>query len=232
MSPGESNAVAGVIAIDGPAAGGKTTLARLLAEATGLAYLDTGAFYRAAALAVLREGVSCEHETAAAQVVERAAITQAEGRTRLDGEDVEEEIRTRAVTAASSRVATLPAVRRILVERQRKWVAERGGSAVVEGRDIGSVVFPDAAVKIFLTADGDERTRRRAGEMKIPGEADEVAESLARRDRRDVSRTVSPLRTMPDAMVIDTTSLGPEQVAAMVLEVMAAGGPVGSKGRS
>ncbi len=222
MSPREREPGRGVIAIDGPAASGKSTLARLLAGQLGLAHLDTGAFYRAAALATIRAGVDCDNEVAVTKVVSEAVIAQEEGRTRLDGEDVETEIRTPAVTAVASRVAALRAVRRILVERQRIWVAERSGAAVVEGRDIGSVVFPAAAVKVFLTAAGEERTRRRAEEMGEVERAEEVRESLVRRDRQDTARTASPLRRMPDAVVIDTTSLGPEQVAAEVLRMVAA----------
>ena len=217
-----------MIAIDGPAASGKSTLARRLAGELGLVYLDTGAFYRAAALAALRAGVDLDEEPAVMEVVGGAAIEQEEGRTRLDGEDVEAEIRTPAVTRAASRVAALGGVRWVLVDRQRRWVEERGGSAVVEGRDIGSVVFPDAPVKVYLVASSNERTRRRAAESGVFGTA-EVGEDLARRDRRDTIRAVSPLRRMPDASVIDTTSLSPEEAAAAVLERVVAN-PSGKPG--
>ena len=141
---------------------------------------------------------------------------------------METTIRTPAVTAASSRVAAVGEVRRILVDRQRSWVAERGGAAVVEGRDIGSVVFPDAELKIYVTADAEERTRRRAGEIAGADHSAEVAEQLARRDRQDTARVASPLRRVPDAMVIDTTTLSPEQVAAKVLDRLGQG-PLGSR---
>ena len=222
VSIGQDGGWRGVVAIDGPSAGGKSTLARRVASELGLACLDTGAFYRAAALAVLRSGVDPENETAVVEVVRRASIGQGEGRTCLDDQDVETEIRTPRVTEAASRVAALPGVRKILVERQRLWVRERGGSAVVEGRDIGSVVFPDAPVKIYLTASSDERARRRTAELASAPDAGQVAESLARRDEKDAARAVSPLRRMPDAVVLDTTALSPDQAAAQVMKMIAA----------
>ena len=212
----------GVIAIDGPAASGKSTLARRVAAELGLPYLDTGAFYRAAALAALRAGADCDREAATTAVICRATIAYRDGRTWLDEEDVEREIRTQRVSEAASRVAGLPGVRRLLVERQRRWVEDRGGSAVVEGRDIGSVVFPEAPVKVYLTAASGERTRRRAAEMTGVAGVEEVGASLARRDEQDTGRAVSPLRRMPDAVVIDTTSLGPDEAAAEVLRLVGA----------
>ncbi len=212
----------GVVAIDGPAASGKSTLARRLARELGLAWLDTGAFYRAAALAVLRAGTDFDDEDGAVEAVGGRAIAQEEGRTLLDGEDVEAEIRTPRVTEAASKVAVLPGVRRILVRMQRRWVEERGGSAVVEGRDIGSVVFPDAPVKVYLTADSAERARRRVAELGDVPEGAAVQESLARRDRTDATRTASPLRLMPDAVAIDTTALSPEEAVAEVLGLVRA----------
>ena len=212
----------GVIAIDGPAASGKSTLARRLAQELGLAWLDTGAFYRAAALAVLRAGADFEDDEGVVEVVRRRAISQEGGRTLLDGEDVETEIRTSRVTVAASQVAVLPGVRRILVQMQRRWVEERGGSAVVEGRDIGSVVFPDAPVKVYLTADSDERARRRLAELDEAPEASEVQEGLALRDRQDATRTASPLRRTPDAVEIDTTALSPDEAVVQVLGLVRA----------
>jgi cytidylate kinase len=211
----------GVIAVDGPAASGKSTLARRVAEELGISYLDTGAFYRAAALAVLRAGADFEDESVAVETVRRAVITQDEGRTWLDGEEVESQIRSRWVTEAASKVATLPGVRQLLVQLQRNWVEDRGGSAVVEGRDIGSVVFPDASLKVFLTADPRERTRRRLAEMTGSAEV-EIGQSLARRDEKDTTRAASPLRRMPEAVEIDTTSLSPEAAALKVLKAFRA----------
>ena len=210
----------GVIAIDGPAASGKSTLARRLAEELELVCLDTGAFYRAAALAVLRAGADSEDESV--EVVRRAVIAQEGGRTRLDDRDVETEIRTPRVTEAASKVAALPRVREILVERQRRWVQERGGSAVVEGRDIGAVVFPDALVKVYLTAASDERARRRRAELENAPEAGIVEESLTRRDEKDSTRTASPLRRAPGAVEINTTALSPDEAVTRVLEMVRA----------
>ncbi|MDE0132044.1 MAG: (d)CMP kinase [bacterium] len=212
----------GVIAIDGPAASGKSTLARRLSEELGLAWLDTGAFYRAAALAVLRAGGDLDDEKGAVGVVGRRVISQDGGRTFLDGEDVETEIRTPRVTEAASKVAVLPGVRDIMVQSQRRWVEERGGSAVVEGRDIGSVVFPDAPLKVFLTADSDERARRRLAELGHAPEASAVQESLTRRDRKDATRATSPMRRMPDAVEINTTDLGPDEAVGRVLGLVRA----------
>ena len=212
----------GVIAIDGPAASGKSTLARRLAEELGLAWLDTGGFYRAAALAALRAGADLGDEEGAVEVVGPSVISQEGGRTLLDGEDVETEIRTPRVTEAASKVAVLPGVRRIMVQMQRRWVEERGGSAVVEGRDIGSVVFPDAPVKVFLTADSDERARRRLAELGDAPAASAVQESLTRRDRTDATRTASPMRRVPDAVEINTTTLSPDEAVGRVLGLVRA----------
>lgn len=216
MSPGTDRCW-GVIAIDGPAASGKSTLARRLAAELGLSWLDTGAFYRAVALAVLRAGVDLDDEERAVEVVRRRVISQEGGRTFLDGDDVEAEIRTPRVTEAASRVAVLPGVREVMVQSQRRWVEERGGSAVVEGRDIGSVVFPEAPLKIYLTADSDERARRRLADSSDAPEAAAVQESLARRDRQDATRIASPMRRMPDAVEINTTALSPHEALDQVL---------------
>lgn len=217
----------GVIAIDGPAASGKSTLARRLAREVGLDWLDTGAFYRAAALAALRAGADFDDEKRVVEVVRRRVISQEGGRTALDGEEVEAEIRTPRVTEAASRVAVLPGVREIMVQSQRRWVEERGGSAVVEGRDIGSVVFPDAPVKVFLTADSGERALRRLAELGDSPETSAVQESLARRDRTDATREASPMRRMPDAVGINTTDLSPDEALERVLGLVRATGLTG-----
>ena len=164
-----------VIAIDGPAGSGKSTAARGVARALGLGTLDTGAMYRAVTLAVMEAGVDVEDGDTAAAVATRAHVEVEEGKVHLDGRDVSDEIRGPEVTAAVSTVSAHPAVRRILVERQRDWIREHGGG-VVEGRDIGTIVFPDAPVKVFLTARDDVRAARRR--------RDEEAAAARRRGRR------------------------------------------------
>lgn len=207
-----------VVAIDGPGGVGKSTVSRRVAAALGLAHLDTGAFYRAATLAVLAAGVDPAAVAEVEPVVAEVSIGQTEGRTWLDGREVSDEIRSDAVTAAVSKVAAHPPVRERMVDAQRAWVAARGGRAVVEGRDIGTVVFPDARLKVFLDADPEVRARRRSGETG--GATPAVAEALRRRDRLDSTRGVSPLRVADDAVVIDTTDLGIDEVVGMVLELL------------
>ncbi len=195
-----------VVAIDGPSGAGKSTVARQVAVELGLEVLDTGAMYRAVTLAVLETGVEPTASDACAAVAANARIEQRGAQTLLDGRDVSVEIRAPAVNAAVSVVSAHPAVRRILVDYQRAWVAARGGG-VVEGRDIGTVVFPDAVVKVFLTASADERARRRRDEddpaAAVSVEA--VREDLGRRDYLDSTRAASPLVAAPDAIRIDTT---------------------------
>lgn len=207
-----------VIAIDGPGGSGKSTLAASLAARLGVERLDTGAMYRAVALAALRAGVAPGDAGAVAELAGRVDMEVHGSLVRLDGEDVSEAIRTPEVTAAASAVAVHPAVRAELVARQRAWVKARPG-AVVEGRDIGSVVCPDADLKVYLTADAGERARRRALEMEEPGD---VAADLAMRDRTDETRTASPLDVAPDAVVLDTTGLTLEAVLEQVLGLLAA----------
>jgi len=195
-----------VVAIDGPSGSGKSTVARGVADALGLDVLDTGAMYRAVTHAVLERVVDPRDAAACAQVAREANI-DAGTRVHLDGTDVTSAIRGPDVTAAVSTVSAHPEVRSVLVDRQRAWVDARDGG-VVEGRDIGTVVFPDATVKVFLTASDDERARRRhrdeyAAERQV--EVDAVREDLARRDREDSTRQISPLRAAPDAEAIDTT---------------------------
>jgi cytidylate kinase len=191
-----------VIAIDGPAGSGKSTVAREVARRLGLDWLDTGAMYRAVALAALRRGIDPADAEAVARLAASVAIEVGE-RVHLDGEDVTAAIRGPEVDRAVSVVAANPAVRAEMVRRQRAWAAARGGG-VVEGRDIGSVVFPDAALKVYLTASGEERARRRAAQLG-GRDAGEVAADIARRDRLDAGRAASPLTVPPDAVVIDTT---------------------------
>jgi cytidylate kinase len=207
-----------VVAIDGPGGSGKSTVARRVSELLGWPHLDTGAYYRAAALAVLRAGVDPDDPAAVAAEVGRHEYRQVDGRMLLDGEDVTREIRERHVTGVVSRIAAVPEVRRIMVDLQRRWVAENGGNAVVEGRDIGSVVFPDSPVKVHLTADPSTRAARRAAQMGI-GPAEAEAE-LTARDRIDSTRDVAPLEVAEGAEIVDTTHLGVDQVVSRVLDLV------------
>lgn len=180
-------------------------MARLVAGKMHLPHLDTGGFYRAATLVALRENVDPEDSAAIVAALEGVEISSRDGLTVVGDEVVEGAIRDREVTAAVSVVSAHPAVREILVEKQRRWVADRGGSAVVEGRDIGTVVFPDAPVKIFLTADEEVRARRRAKERGEDPSAH--LDAIRRRDAIDGSRRVSPMTAADDAVVVDTTDM-------------------------
>ena len=207
-----------VVAIDGPSGAGKSTVARGVATALGLAVLDTGAMYRAVTFAALDRDVPLADETACATLAEDLDI-EVNDRIRVDGCDVTVEIRGPEVTTAVSVVSAHPAVRRELVRRQREWVALHGGG-VVEGRDIGTVVFPDAPVKVFLTASDDERARRRQHDEEGASRAvglEQVRESLTVRDRLDSTRTTSPLQQAEDALVIDTTTMTADEAIAQVV---------------
>jgi len=199
-----------VIAIDGPAGSGKSTIARAVADRLGLEYLDTGAMYRSVTFAALGRGIDPADDEAVAALAPTLAI-EVTGRVSVDGEDATAAIRGPEVTRAVSAVAANPAVRAELVRRQRAWVAERGGG-VLEGRDIGTVVFPDAELKVYLIADVGERLRRRAVEA-----GEDVARDIARRDRVDSSRAVSPLHAADDAIVIDTTGRDVDDIVEEVL---------------
>lgn len=208
-----------VIAIDGSAGSGKSTVARAVANALHRPVLDTGAMYRAVTFAVLEAGVDPADGEGCAAVARRAGIEVEEGVTKVDGRDVSAEIRGPDVTAAVSEVSAHPGVRQILVERQRDWV-ERHDGGVVEGRDIGTVVFPDATVKVFLVADVAERARRRQRDEHAADRAvavDEVQDALARRDRYDSGRKVSPQRAADDALEIDTTSRTVADITAEIV---------------
>ena len=205
-----------VVAIDGPGGSGKTSVARAVAMALELPHLDTGAYYRAATVAVLRAGVEPTDEPSVVSVVARASLGYDRGRMTLDGDDVSAEIRAGTTTSSVSAVSAIPAVRSHLVDAQRQWVGDRGGSAVVEGRDIGTVVFPHANLKLFLTARPEVRAARRAAEVGI--DAVEAVESdLLRRDRLDTGRESSPLKKADDAVEIDTSELGIDEVIARIL---------------
>jgi len=208
-----------VVAIDGPSGSGKSTVAREVAAALGLPVLDTGAMYRAVTLAVLESGAPLTDAEFAADVARRSTIAVEEGRTTLDGRDVSNAIRTPEVTGAVSVVSAHPAVRAVLVERQRAWVETHGGG-VVEGRDIGTVVFPDSRVKVFLVASEDERARRRQRDEAAAARdtpVDDVKTELGRRDAIDRGRATSPLRAADDATVVDTTGRDVDTVVAEIL---------------
>lgn len=202
-----------VIAIDGPAGSGKSTISQLVADRVGLAKLDTGAMYRAVTCAVLRSGGDPADADAAAAAAEAADIEIGE-RVVIDGVDVTSEIRQPAVSDNVSIVAAHPGVRRVLVRLQRSWLAANGGG-VVEGRDIGTVVVPDAPLKIYLTASPEVRARRRAGEGAFDLAA--AAANIAERDRIDMSREHSPLRPAADAIEVDTSELTIDEVVEVIV---------------
>jgi cytidylate kinase len=208
-----------VIAIDGPSGSGKSTVARRVASELVLPVLDTGAMYRAITLAVLDAGIPLDDGPTSAALARNAEITVENGRTTLDGRDVSAEIRGPTVTGAVSTVSAHPEVRAILVDRQRAWV-DRHGGGVVEGRDIGTVVFPDATVKVYLVASDDERARRRQRDEAAAARSvavDEVKAALDRRDAIDSGRAVSPLRAADDAAVIDTTNLDVDAIVGDIV---------------
>jgi cytidylate kinase len=215
-----------IIAIDGPAASGKSTLGRLLARALNLLYIDTGSMYRAVALAVIQGRLDPSETKAIETLAENVDVDLAGAadhlRVLLNGNDVTEAIRTDEVTEMSSIVSTIGGVRRAMVARQRE-MGRRG--AVLNGRDIGTVVFPNANVKFFLTAGADERARRRFREEQPQNAAVSLSETyteIVERDRRDSTRTDSPLKIAEDAVVIDSSGLSIEQVLQKMLEVVAA----------
>ena len=211
-----------IIAIDGPSGAGKSTLAKRLAKELNFIYLDTGAMYRALALKVLREGVDLADDARLAELIRGTEIDLAEKEgwlvVLLDGRDVASEIRTPEVSQMASKVSALRIVRERMLELQRAM--GRRGSVVAEGRDIGTVIFPQAEVKIFLDASVRERARRRCDEIKAAGRAVDLAETLREieeRDRRDSEREIAPLRKADDALMIDSSSVNAEAVAARVL---------------
>jgi cytidylate kinase len=202
-----------IITIDGPAGAGKSSAAKALARRLGFEFLDTGAMYRAVSLACLRAGIDIHDEPALTGLLSRFRLDMPPGRVVLNGEDVTQAIRTADVTALSGRVAAIAMVRRQLVPLQRAFAAER--NVISEGRDQGTVVFPDARCKFFLVADPSERARRRQQELAARGENmawEEILGAQEERDRRDASRDVGPMVPAADAIQIDSTGLSLDQV--------------------
>jgi cytidylate kinase len=217
-----------VVAIDGPAGAGKSTVTKLVAERLGYLLVDTGALYRTIALAAERRGVAWDDapavEALARALVEQRAVELAQGgggrmQVLLNGEDVSDSIRTQSIGQGASKVSALPGVRAALLDLQRN--AGKQGGVVLEGRDIGTVVFPDAEAKFYLTATVDVRAERRHAELRAKGERAEFAEvrdEVIERDRRDSTRPVAPLRQAPDAVVVDSSGLSVAQVVDAIVE--------------
>ena len=205
-----------VIAIDGPAGAGKSTVARQVAERTGLPFLDTGAMYRCVALTVLRRGIDPADTESVERIAASLDIRVNDGLTLMDGENVSSEIRTPRVNSVVSTIATNSGVRTVMRLAQRRWAEEVGGG-VVEGRDIGTVVFPDAVLKIFLTASPVVRARRRVAESG--GDVEDVARSIAERDRIDSTRADSPLRPAEGAHLVDSSDRSVEQVVNEIVSL-------------
>lgn len=211
-----------IIAIDGPSGAGKGTVARAVAARLGYRHVDTGAMYRALAWLALHDGVALADEAAVAALGERAHFDLEDGRIVIDGHDVRAAIRTPEIDKAATVVARHPDVRRVLVARQRAYGA--AGGVVMEGRDIGTVVFPDADVKVYLDASPEERARRRAADpahtISQSGQLAEVATALAERDKSDSTRAASPLARAADAVLIDTTGIAVDRVIEQVLALV------------
>ena len=210
-----------IIAIDGPSGVGKGTVSRALARALDYTHVDTGAMYRAVGWAADQRGLSLTDEDAVSALAATLQLTVEDGLVVADGTDISRAVRTPDIDKAATAVARMPKVREILVDRQRALA--RGRGVVMEGRDIGTVVFPDADVKIYLDASPEERARRRAADPAHGGGPQElaaVATALAARDKIDSTRSVSPLMVAPDAIVVDTTDIPVDAVVARVLEMV------------
>ena len=208
-----------VIAIDGPSASGKGTVAARVAEALGMDYLDSGALYRLTALAAQTQGVAWDDEAALETIAAQLPVAFVAGSILLNGEDVSATIRQEAIGMGASQVAKWPAVRAALLERQRAFAGERG--LVADGRDMGSVVFPDAKLKVFLTASAEERARRRALQLNIDLNSaayQAIVDDIKQRDWNDSQRAVAPLQQLPDAHLLDTTELSIENAVKKVLD--------------
>lgn len=213
-----------VVAIDGPSGVGKSTVARAVAAALGIPHLDTGTYYRIATLVCLGAGFDPADGPGVLAALRGVQIDFGPaGRVLLDGADVSERLRAPDVTAAVSLVSAHPEVRTALVGMQRAWVASHNGEAVVEGRDIGTVVFPDAAVKVFLTADVSVRAGRRVRDAEAAGtNLDDLTQQITRRDHLDSSRAASPLRPAADAVIIDTSDVAASEVVHRILDMVGA----------
>lgn len=212
-----------VVAIDGPAGAGKSTVARGLAARLGYVYIDTGAMYRAIALWAKQLGIGLDEVHKLERLAQEASIAFSPGssRTLLNSEDVSDAIREPGMDLAASKVSTIPGVRRALVDKQREMAAET--SVIMEGRDIGTVVFPDAEVKIYLDANPDVRAGRRIGDLQQRGQTpapEDVAKEIAERDQRDRTRAEAPLIQAPDAVYVDTTGLDAAQVEEELLRIV------------
>jgi CMP/dCMP kinase len=210
-----------IVAIDGPAGAGKSSVARGVAKRLGFAFLDTGALYRAAALAALEGGIDLQDSAAVESLINRVEIAVDGDRVMLNGRDVGARIRQPDVTEAAPTISTLPGVRAALKDVQR--AAARAGDVVMEGRDLGTVVVPDADVKVFLTASPDERARRRARELGVAESGPDfeaIRASIADRDATDSSRTHSPLKRAEDAVSLDTTSMSLDEVVERIVSLV------------
>lgn len=205
-----------VVAIDGPAGAGKSTIARELARKLNLPYLDTGAMYRGITCAVMRKGIDVHDVNAVAKLALITVLDITDDTIKVDGVDATRDIRTEAVTRLVSAVAANSGVRSELRDRQRQWVAERGGG-VIEGRDIATVVFPDAQLKVFLTASPLVRAQRRVAQ--IGGDVEQIARDIAERDHKDSTRSDSPLRESENAILVDTSDRSIDEVVNQIANV-------------
>jgi CMP/dCMP kinase len=214
-----------IIAIDGPAGAGKSSVAKEVAASLGLRYVDTGAMYRAVALAVLERGVGLSRTETISKLADGVDIQTSDGVVSLDGRDVTDRVRARDVTELVPVISAIPGVRRAMARRQR--AAAEGGDVVMEGRDIGTAIVPDADVKVFLTASLEERARRRCRQLGLSCDAEtlqRVSASIAARDAADSSRAESPLAAAQDAVVVDTTSIALDEVVDRIVALARLGG--------